>query len=67
MIFVEGDTGVARMFCGCCNSTFRAYLDRVTTANKRPICKTCIEYFNPRRVEIGLPPMPFDRTAYLPL
>lgn len=67
MIFVEGDTGIARMYCGVCNSTFRAVLSQVTTANKQPICSECIEKYNPLRIAKGLPAMPYNKSAYLPL
>lgn len=65
MIIAEGDTGIARMFCGVCNGTFRAVLSQVTTANKQPVCSKCIEHFNPLRIAKGLPAMPFIKSAYL--
>ena len=64
MIIVEGDTTMAQMTCGCCKRFFRADYTRVTCADKQPICLSCIDKYNPMRVERGMSPMPVDRTAY---
>jgi predicted CXXCH cytochrome family protein len=50
--------------CGVCHRTFSADPERVTTANKQPICLSCIDEFNPQRIARGMPPIPCDRTAY---
>ena len=65
IIFAEGDTGIARMTCGCCRTSFRAYMDRVTCANGQPICSDCVTRYNPMRSAQGLPLMPFCAEAYL--
>ena len=65
VIIMEGDTGVARMSCGCCGRSFRAILSSVTTADKSPVCLPCIEQANPIRLERGMPAIPFSRAAYL--
>lgn len=65
ILFIEGDTDIATMFCGACGKKFRAHYTSVTTADKRPICSKCIEYFQPLREEYGLPPMPYIKSAYL--
>jgi hypothetical protein len=65
LIIAEGDTGIALMCCGACMKEFRAVMSRVTTANKTPICSKCIIEYNPKRLAMGLPAMPFDQSAYL--
>jgi len=66
IIIAEGDTGIARFFCGVCGSSFQAEIARVTTANKQPICLPCINRYNPQRVKLGMPPIPLAIEAYLP-
>jgi len=65
VIIMEGDTGVARFFCGNCGKSFRAIPSLVTTANKSPICLDCIVWANPQRLAAGIPAIPFNRAAYL--
>ena len=65
VIIMEGDTGVARMSCGCCGRSFRAYVSRVTTADKSPVCLPCIIKANPIRIERGMGAIPYDKYAYL--
>ena len=65
VIILEGDTGIARMFCGHCGGSFRGYLNAVTTANKQPICLGCILEAQPQRVARGLRPIPVNTDAYL--
>lgn len=65
IFIMEGDTGIARMWCACCGKSFRGVVARVTSADNQPICLACVERANPLRVERGLPPAPLDRSAYL--
>jgi hypothetical protein len=65
IIIMEGDTNTARLTCGVCFQSFRANIRRVTCADKQPVCRNCVEKYNPMRIERGLNPMPFDPSAYL--
>ena len=65
IIIMEGDTGIATLFCACCKRRFRAYLHLVTSANNQPICKPCVERANIERPKLGLPPAPLHPNAYL--
>ncbi len=62
---MEGDGPIALMSCGNCGEFFRGDYRFVTTANKAPICKSCVEWANPKRKKLGLNPMPFIADAYL--
>ena len=64
IIIMEGDGPIAQMQCGNCGEFFRGDYRFVTTANKVPICKDCIEWANPLREERGLPPMPYNPNGY---
>lgn len=64
IIIAEGDTGIAVFHCGSCTRSFRAEIARVTTANKRAICLSCIENANPERARMGLSLIPLCREAY---
>ena len=37
-----------------------------TTGEKEPVCRECIEFANPHRVENGLPEIVIHPDAYLP-
>jgi hypothetical protein len=65
IIIMEGDTGIAVLFCACCKRRFRGYLDRVTSADNKPICKACVIAANKVRPSLGLPPAPLCENAYL--
>lgn len=65
IIIMEGDTGIAVMFCACCKRRFRGYLDSVTSADNKPICKPCVIEANKHRPGLGLPPAPLNPNAYL--
>ena len=65
LIIAEGDSGVARFFCAVCGVSFRAKMSMVTTANKQPVCLSCIEDANPKRVALGLPAIQYVKSAYL--
>ena len=71
VIVMEGDTNIdvgtniAVMFCAACGNSFRANVDLVTCANKRPVCRPCIEWANPKRIANGLKPFPLVKSAYL--
>ncbi len=64
LIIAEGDTGWAVFWCAVCNQNFRARMDAVVTANKQPICVTCIKEYNPKRAALGLPPIAYSEDAY---
>jgi len=66
LIIAEGDTGIARFFCGHCGQSFRAEMDRVTMFEHVPLCLTCIDEANPKRAALGYILIPVDRDSYYP-
>jgi hypothetical protein len=62
---MEGDTDVARLSCACCQRPFRALIHLVTVCEGKPVCRPCVERYNPVRIARGLPPAPLVPEAYL--
>lgn len=58
LILAEGDTGIARFWCGCCGRNFRAHLDAVVQVDHKFVCGHCIRSANPERLRRGLKPIP---------
>ena len=64
VIIMEGDTNVARLFCGQCGKSFRANILRVASLQNVPFCRECIDDANVLRQELGFPALQYDPTAY---
>jgi hypothetical protein len=65
VIIMEGDSNIARLFCGVCNNDFRADVSRVANVKGTPVCLQCIDDANPKRKAMGLPELNVIRDAYL--
>ena len=65
MIVAEGDTGIARFWCGQCGQNFRARIDSVVSKDGIPFCLRCVEAAQPLRKARGLEPIRVIPDAYL--
>jgi transcription elongation factor Elf1 len=64
VIIMEGDTNIARLFCGQCGKSFRANINRVASIQNVPFCRKCIDNANVLRKDRGMSALQYDPSAY---